>query len=181
MTCECGRAAKAKGLCSKCYQRTRRMLGRFRRCSIRGCFQEAYSKGWCKTHHRHWLKKGDPIAVLQRAPHPKKPCRVPDCPNQTSAVQGQGFCSVHRSRLTLGLDLFTPITPGKPGRKPYVPGIPDDIRRGSTRGAYAYARGERPTANDMKAMRDYTRLLIAWRLQSRSRASQIARCEESTP
>jgi hypothetical protein len=32
-----------------------------RTCSIEGCEAKHYGRGWCRNHHAHWIRHGDPL------------------------------------------------------------------------------------------------------------------------
>ena len=54
----------------------------------------ATRRGWCDTHYRRWLRRGDVITVL---PHGrvKGTCAVSDCGRQHAA---KGYCDMHYRR-----------------------------------------------------------------------------------
>lgn len=176
MTCSrCERSVRCAGLCNRHYQAHRRAIGMAKACSVETCNLESYSKGFCKTHWRHWKATGDPLVappIVRETPMSN--CRVPGCPHMASTVHGDGLCRTHTSRLYQGLDLFTAVTPGKRGRKPYIPGIPDALRRANSEFSMLCRRGEKPTRAQLDQMIEYNRLVRAWRLTQRPAAVQLA-------
>lgn len=169
-------------LCNQHYQQYRRDRALVRMCSVRGCTNEHWSRGWCKRHHRHWRIAGDPLAPLPVQPpkkHLKRACLVPGCPNTTSAQQGRGLCTTHSQRLSQGLDLYTPLTPGKRGRKAYIPGIPDEVRDAASRASRDYSRGIK-TEQGRKAMTTYNRMVLAWRRTQRPPDKELEKLGQAT-
>lgn len=71
ITTGCGNAGRLRrGMCSLCYSRWRNSdppeLGR-RRCSVAGCEEPHFGKGYCKTDYAR-VERGDPPGVWQRDP-----------------------------------------------------------------------------------------------------------------
>lgn len=59
-----------------------------------------------------------------------KPCRILACQFDAEA---KGLCKIHYSRAKQGINLDLPITPGRRGPKPKVPGIPQELRDANAR------------------------------------------------
>lgn len=59
-----------------------------RTCSVEGCSNVHYGRGWCRKHHR--------IHTDYQPPPEARRCGVPDCEN---LHYGIGLCSMHYQRL----------------------------------------------------------------------------------
>lgn len=66
-----------------------------RTCSIDGCGEVAWARGWCRSHYSAWYDHGDPLVRLRRSPNPGAICEIPDCEKNTWA---RGWCAAHYSR-----------------------------------------------------------------------------------
>lgn len=142
---------KVRALCNPCYQSFLRNRDK-RQCTIPGCTNKLYARGWCSNHHLHWKRMGDPLTPFpphpSQQPRPRVPCRVNPCPYDVCETSEHGLCDLHYSRWYQGIALDAPITPGKRGRKPSIPGIPQAWRSAATRVSYAYARKVAPDPKD---------------------------------
>lgn len=81
-----------------------------KKCSVVGCDQKHYAKGYCKKHYRRFLKYGDPLAGGRWYKHIKaseQVCSVDGCNN---LVQARGWCSKHYKRWELYGDPLADFT-----------------------------------------------------------------------
>jgi len=88
-------------------------------CSIEGCDEPQWARGWCGAHYQRWMNNGDPNVVLStgarrwaqrctvegcNGPDPDgnglcrahTPCKVEGCDRMSNA---KGLCTVHYQRL----------------------------------------------------------------------------------
>lgn len=83
-------------------------------CSVEGCTNTAFTKGWCTAHYQRWRHHGDthpdiPLNHLWNgATLPRLgTCSVTGC---NRSVRASGLCAAHHSRKTRGnLDPTTPL------------------------------------------------------------------------
>ena len=72
-------------------------------CSIEGCGNSAYGRGWCAKHYARWLRHGDPTVALPPgvAAGTKSPlhqcCKVEGCERLGPYIKG--LCGAHYGRL----------------------------------------------------------------------------------
>lgn len=61
-------------------------------CSVDGCNQSRYCRGWCRLHYFRWWRHGDPLA------YHRKPgtCSVDGCEKRP---RGKGLCGMHLGRF----------------------------------------------------------------------------------
>ena len=64
-------------------------------CSVEGCNDKHYAKGYCHKHHTRWRRHGNPDINLKRG-KPRRYCTVEGCSNQN---YGHGYCHKHWQRL----------------------------------------------------------------------------------
>ena len=64
-------------------------------CSVDGCVDPGYCKGYCRIHYSRWHKHGDPLHVGKRGPA-RRYCDIPGCDKPRAA---NGLCDMHRKRL----------------------------------------------------------------------------------
>lgn len=55
-----------------------------RTCTVPGCERPHWGHGYCRSHHRRWLRTGSaqpnrPIAVYTPKPLPRRPFGIPVC------------------------------------------------------------------------------------------------------
>lgn len=65
-----------------------------RACSIEGCDDVHFGRGWCRKHYKRWRSHGDPLAVHRRTQADPE-CKITDC---TKPYRAHGFCAVHYQR-----------------------------------------------------------------------------------
>lgn len=63
-------------------------------CSVNGCNNSQYSRGYCERHYRRLIKYGDPTGCPPKFQKPK--CSVAVC---TKTAECAGYCKAHYSRL----------------------------------------------------------------------------------
>lgn len=73
-------------------------------CSVEGCENPSNARGWCKKHHKRWLKYGDPLTLRRREKNPEW-CEIPGCENRSKA---RGMCPMHIQREMRGADMIAP-------------------------------------------------------------------------
>lgn len=67
-------------------------------CTIEGCGNPHYGRGWCAKHYARWRAHGDPEGKAPSKPKaPGKPCAHPGC-NKVGRVT-KGYCPTHYMRL----------------------------------------------------------------------------------
>lgn len=99
---DCGRGAKAQGLCKAHYDRMTRLGDVLadvpvivrqpgRDCAVEGCERKHWGEGYCRFHFRRVRRHGDPLLAW-----PKRVCAVVDCGRP---VDGRGYCKTHYERL----------------------------------------------------------------------------------
>jgi len=64
-------------------------------CSVDGCGDPGYCKGFCRIHYNRWRKHGDPLHVGKPG-RPKRICTIPGCED---GQRTKGLCDKHRQRL----------------------------------------------------------------------------------
>lgn len=105
----CKDQTKAKGYCSKHYQRFRihgdplhtKHPGRDSEliCMIAGCDYPVKAKGFCNNHYRRYWKYNDPLYIKKYDRDLEKlPCKVNGCEKHVCA---KGFCSTHYQRFRI--------------------------------------------------------------------------------
>lgn len=76
-------------------------------CSVRGCDDPAFCRGWCNAHYQRWWKHGDPAWT-----RPLRVCAVEGCGLPHHA---HGWCSRHAARVARrGDPLFDKPRPIRP-------------------------------------------------------------------
>jgi hypothetical protein len=99
----CAQPHKARGYCSKHYQRFTKFGDPLKvgytqsppQCIVDGCAGVVLARGWCRRHYYRWSTHGDPLAGRAFArPHPER-CTVDGCEKPHFC---QDFCSGHYAR-----------------------------------------------------------------------------------
>jgi 5-methylcytosine-specific restriction endonuclease McrA len=78
------------------------------RCSIEGCEDDSYRRGWCVKHWARWLKHGSPH---WEPPVYPATCSVKGCGGSVKG-SGKGLCGAHRRRLRVFGGLLADIPIG---------------------------------------------------------------------
>lgn len=108
---ECGGKHRAKGYCTKHYQRllkhgdvhaTARPRGRV--CEVEGCEKPHNARGYCSMHYASWERYGDPLAT-------KTTRHRPDCVLCSRKHHARGLCFRHYDRFNKYGDPFYDGTP----------------------------------------------------------------------
>lgn len=70
-----------------------------RTCSIEGCDEKVFGRGWCNKHWYRWRKYGDPLAESvgrgHRPPEPVQLCSIEGCGRPQDS---RGYCNTHYTR-----------------------------------------------------------------------------------
>jgi len=104
-TCQvegCGNPVRARGWCSKHYQRWSRTGDPLKNisergvkgsaiCSVSNCGEPAISRGWCSLHYQRWRRHNDPVGETKRGI-----CSAAGCSEPHMA---QGYCRDHYYRF----------------------------------------------------------------------------------
>src|ERR1019366_5878894 len=68
-------------------------------CSVEGCDDQVFARGWCHRHWYRWRRYGDPEAESvgrgHRPPKPAQPCSIEGCDRSQEA---RGYCAAHYTR-----------------------------------------------------------------------------------
>ena len=73
-----------------------------RTCSIEGCDNAHYSRGWCQRHYGRWYRNGDPLGGVVRSDN-SGPCEIDGCDSNAAIRQ---MCTKHYRRWRLYGDPF---------------------------------------------------------------------------
>lgn len=90
----------------------RRVAKRDPYCTIDGCDNGHYARGWCEAHYFRWRKRGDPAATEPVLGRPNNPtCQIEGCDRR---YHGKGFCQAHLRRVRLYGDPLATTRPDLP-------------------------------------------------------------------
>ena len=64
-------------------------------CTIEGCKNHRFCRGYCTIHYHRNYKHGDPLIFKGKI---KKQCEIPNCNGE---VVGYGFCRPHYYRFSV--------------------------------------------------------------------------------
>lgn len=67
-----------------------------RTCSVDGCDNPHFGRGWCNRHYKRWAATGDPLGTLRKF-KPKPECVIVGCENDGNS-HGFGWCQKHYRR-----------------------------------------------------------------------------------
>lgn len=87
-------------------------------CSIDGCGNEHYAKGWCNLHWTRWRRNGDPLALPGRAVFIRQQCSIEGC---TKLAKCRGWRAAHHEHWRRTGDPQTPHRPRQPNREVRTP------------------------------------------------------------
>ena len=65
-------------------------------CSIEGCLNKHFGRGWCSLHYNRWYKWGDPLVLKRIQKHITTNCSIVGCLN--GGKLRRGWCSTHWQR-----------------------------------------------------------------------------------
>lgn len=91
-----------------------------RTCSLDGCLERVFARGWCGKHYRRWYKHGDPLAEVNVPAAQAEECSVDECERRPVA---RGWCSMHYQRWKKTGSLGPSAPTGT--RKPKACGVED--------------------------------------------------------
>lgn len=81
-----------------------------KRCSIGGCENPVFQRGWCNRHYKRWKRHDDPLAgAAFRKRNPVSSCKSLGC---TMPAVARGFCHKHWQRWRKRGTDFLPQEPG---------------------------------------------------------------------
>lgn len=95
--CDCGGRVYATGMCRSCYAKEWR---RNRICNVTGCTRNQWRHGYCHGHYNRWQRTGDPgPAELRRWRRQTETCTAPGC---TLPPKARNLCRKHWSQWFRG-------------------------------------------------------------------------------